>query len=173
MGIGVKAEEGFRGVQASGVIEGKIPKSLAESQKVANSCQKAQGCAAADLFCLGYPGSGQGGRPNSKILLGTRARMGGGQRSGNDVEREGAGQEGCTGFHYSSRLIISPLNVMQSSPPTLLLTPDMLKVPGQLSWELELERRPSHHGPATHHFLLHPAALGAPSPCTSLAVILL
>lgn len=89
MGIGVKAEEEFRGVQASGVIhaEGMIPRSLAESQKVANSCQKAQGCAAADLFGLGYPKSSQGGRPNSKILLGTGARMGGGQRSGMLKER--------------------------------------------------------------------------------------
>lgn len=62
--------------------EGKIPRSLAESQKVSNSCQKAQGYAAADLFHLGYAGSGQEGRPNSKILLGTRARMGGGREVG-------------------------------------------------------------------------------------------
>ena len=114
--------------------KGKIPKSLAEAQKVTKSCQKTQGCAAADIFGLGNP----------EEWLGRKAKQQGHQSQDGEGEGREVGrmcrerverQEGYTGFNYSSHFIISPLNMMHTPPPILLLASKMFKVPQQLMLE--------------------------------------
>lgn len=109
--------------------EGGMPGAFSRGSESPQQLPKPHGSAAADTFGLEIiQRSSWGGKPSSKAVLGPRARRG--RAIGRMCRERVEGQEGCAGFNYSSHLIISPLNMMDTPPPRLLLALEMFKVPG-------------------------------------------
>lgn len=165
---------GSRGAQASGTIpaEGSTSRSLTEAQQATNSCQKTQGCAAADAFGLDHPEERLGRKAKLHFLLSTRAAMG--RRA---EAWEGCAERGQSGGKMCRFQLFLPSHHFPLDPtpvalPVRVLACETFRAPQQRTLgAVSGDSFPPRPGRPARPF--SSAALGTSGPCTCLAVILL